>query len=140
MIKIFVILFGIYTNIIFSQDIQSTCKFRKYQQKRNFIHYELDSLVLYKNGDFHKTYSYNYHEIKYKEIKGKWKIENETLILLVHEELSSPIDSIWKESFEEYQYKIKRKKLEPLITKISKINSEGKTINYYYLPSKKLKL
>lgn len=132
-------IFGVLTNIVFSQEIESTYKFKKEKQKQIFTYYELDSLVLYKNGNFHQTYTYNYHEIKHKEIKGEWKIENGKLILIVKEETNTVNNTIWKKSFAKYRYKIKGKKLLPLATTISKKNAE-KTINYYFLPRKKLKL
>lgn len=136
--KTFLILFGILTNIIFSQEIESVYKFKIEKQKGIFTHYELDSLVLYKNGNFHQTYLYNYHQIKYKQMKGDWKIENRKLILYVKEETDYGNDIIWKKSFGEYRYKIKGKKLLPLATTITK-NVE-KNIHYYFLPPQKLKL
>ena len=137
--KAFVILFGILTNIIFSQEIESVYKFKIEKQKGIFTHYELDSLILYKNGSFHQTYLYNYHQIKYKQMKGYWKIENGKLILDVKEETDYGNDISWKKSFAKYRYKIKGKKLLPLITTITKKNGE-KTIHYYFLPPQKLKL
>lgn len=137
--KTFLILFGILTNIIFSQEIESIYKFKIEKQKGIFTHYELDSLVLYKNGNFHQTYLYNYHQIKYKQMKGVWKIENGKLILDVKEETDYGNDISWKKSFAEYRYKIKGKNLLPLITTITQKNGE-KTINYYFLPLQKLKL
>ena len=108
--KTFLIFFGLLTNLIFSQEIYSIYKFKKEQQKRFFNYYELDSLVLYKNGNFHQTYSYNYHEITYTEIKGNWKIENDTLILNVNKKTDSGKDTIWKNTFAKYRYRIKGKK------------------------------
>ncbi|CAM4007002.1 hypothetical protein FLCU109888_13300 [Flavobacterium cucumis] len=137
--KTFLILFGILTNIIFSQEIESVYKFKIEKQKGIFTHYELDSLALYKNGNFHQTYLYNYHQIKYKQMKGDWKIENGKLILDVKEETDYGNDIIWKKSFAEYRYKIKGKKLLPLATTITQKNGE-KTIHYYFLPPQKLKL
>ncbi len=137
--KTFLILFGILTNFIFSQEIESVYKFKIEKQKGIFTHYELDSLVLYKNGKFHQTYLYNYHQIKYKQMKGNWKIENGKLILDVKEETDYGNDIIWKKSFTVYRYKIKGKKLLPLATTITQKNGE-KTINYYFLPPQKLKL
>ena len=135
----FLILFGILTNIIFSQEIESVYKFKIEKQKGIFTHYELDSLILYKNGNFHQTYLYNYHQIKYKQMKGDWKIENGKLILDVKEETDYGNDISWKKSSAKYRYKIKGKKLLPLTTTITKKNGE-KTIHYYFLPPQKLKL
>jgi hypothetical protein len=136
--KTFLILFGILTNIIFSQEIESVYKFKIEKQKGIFTHYELDSLVLYKNGNFHQTYLYNYHQIKYKQMKGDWKIENGKLILDVKEETDYGNDIIWKKSFAVYRYKIKGKKLLPLDTTITQKNGE-KIIHYFFLPPQKLK-
>lgn len=137
--KVFLILFGILTNIIFSQEIESVYKFKIEKQKGIFTHYELDSLILYKNGNFHQTYLYNYHQIKCKQMKGDWKMENGKLILDVKEETDYGNDISWKKSFAKYRYKIKGKKLLPLTTTITKKNGE-KTIHYYFLPPQKLKL
>lgn len=137
--KTFLIFFGLLTNLIFSQEIHSIYKFKKEQQKRFFNYYELDSLVLYKNGNFHQTYSYNYHEITYTEIKGNWKIENDTLILNVNEKTDSGKDTIWKNTFAKYRYRIKGKKVLPIETTISEKKGDKK-ITYYFLPPRKLKL
>lgn len=137
--KTFLIFFGLLTNFIFSQEIHSIYKFKKQQQKKLFNYYELDSLVLYKNGSFYQTYSYNYHEINYSEIKGDWKIENGILILSVNEKNDSKNNPNWEKTLAKYRYKIKRKKLSPIETTIVE-NKGEKKITYYFLPPKKLKL
>lgn len=126
---------------MFSQEIHSIYKFKKQKQKRIFTYYVLDSLVLYKNGNFHNSYTYIYHEIAYSQTKGNWKIENGILILDVNEkEVFKNDTTIWVKKIEKYQYKIKGKKLIPIVTIITEKNAEKEIINYYYIPPKKLKL
>jgi hypothetical protein len=125
---------------MFSQEIHSIYKFKKQKQKKNLTYYVLDSLVLFKNGNFHNTHNYNYHEIVYNETKGNWRIENGILILDVNEKKEIFKDPIWKKKVEKYQYKIKGKRLIPIVTVITEKNAEKEIINYYYIPPKKLRL
>lgn len=125
---------------MFSQEIHSIYKFKKQKRKRVFTYYVLDSLVLYKNGKFHYTHNYNYHEIVYNETKGNWRIENGILILDVNEKNEFINNNNWEKKAEKYQYKIRGKKLMPIVTKITEKNAEKEIINYYYIPPKKLKL
>lgn len=101
-------------NTSFSQEISSVYKFKKQGQRGYFYYFELDSLVLYKSGEFHQIYKYNYHQINYKEVKGNWVIENGKLMLNIKAETRGP-DDVWENSTGKYVYQMKRKKLFPII-------------------------
>ncbi len=69
-----------------------------------------DSLVLYKNGAFHRIKFYRYHEIIYSELKGKWKMENDTLILNIKLQNDSKLDKKWNEVNSTIFYQFKKEK------------------------------
>lgn len=113
-------IFGLLTNILVSQEIQSEYVYKKEKIKQksengikwNYV--DSDSLVLYENGTFHRTKFYNYHEIIYSELKGEWKIENDTLILNIKLEKESKSDKKWNEINSTLIYQIKRRKIKPI--------------------------
>jgi hypothetical protein len=103
-----------------SQEINSEYLFKKEKTKSkigsgikwNYV--DSDSLVLYENGTFHRTKFYHYHEIIYSELKGEWKIENDTLYLNVKLEKENKSDKNWIEKNAEFSYEIKKRKLIPI--------------------------
>lgn len=113
-------LFGLLTNILVSQEIQTEYIYNKEKTKQksesgvkwNYVDY--DSLVLSENGTFHRIKFYHYHEIIYSELKGKWKIENDTLILNIKLEKKSKSDKKWTKINSTLIYRIKRRKIKPL--------------------------
>ena len=115
-----IFIFSLLTNILFSQEIQTEYVYKKektIQKSKNGIKWnyvDSDSLVLYKNGTFHRTKFYHYHEIIYSELKGNWKIENDTLILNVKLEKESKSDKKWTEINSTIIYRIKRRKIKPI--------------------------
>ena len=113
-------IFGLLTNILVSQEIQSEYVYKKEKIKQksdngikwNYV--DSDSLVLYENGTFHRTKFYHYHEIIYSELKGEWKIENDTLILNIKLEKESKSDKKWNEINSTLIYQIKRRNIKPI--------------------------
>jgi len=114
------LIFGLLTNILVSQEIQSEYVYKKEKTKQksengtkwNYV--DSDSLVLYENGTFHRTKFYHYHEIIYSELKGNWKIENDTLILNIKLEKESKSDEKWSEINSTLIYRIKKRKIKPI--------------------------
>ena len=115
-----IFIFSFLTNILVSQEIQSEYVYKKEKTKQksksgikwNYV--DSDSLVLYKDGTFHRTKFYHYHEIIYSELKGEWKIENDTLILNIKLEKESKSDKKWTENNSTISYRIKRRKIIPI--------------------------
>lgn len=107
-------IFTFFANYLVAQEIQSTYKFKREEAKKLFNYYELDSLVLYKNGSFYRKEFYQYHQIKYLEHKGDWKIENGILYLNITDKKTSKTEKSWQKSTENYKYKVKKKKLIPV--------------------------
>ncbi|MEK8181235.1 hypothetical protein WMW71_12860 [Flavobacterium buctense] len=115
---------------MFSQEIHSTYKYKKVKDKvkvstnLKWDFYELDSLVLFKNKTFYHKKVYHFHEFKYSESKGDWKISNDTLYLNVSEK---KFDDKWENVQDVETLTLKKKKLIPI---------KGR----YYDRRKKLKL
>ena len=115
-----IFIFSFLTNILVSQEIQSEYVYKKEKTKQksksgikwNYV--DSDSLVLYKNGTFHRTKFYHDHEIIYSELKGEWKIENDTLILNIKLEKESKSDKKWSEINSTIIYRIKKRKIKPI--------------------------
>ncbi len=113
-------IFGLLTNISVSQEIQYEYVYKKEKTKQksatgikwNYV--DSDSLVLYENGTFHRTKFYHNHEIIYSELKGNWKIENDTLILYIKLEKESKSDKNWTEINSTITYRIKKRKIKPI--------------------------
>ncbi|MFV9552553.1 hypothetical protein [Algibacter sp. PT7-4] len=103
-----------------SQEIQAEYVYKKEKTKQksesgtkwNYVN--SDNLVLYENGTFHRTKFYNYHEIIYSELKGEWKIQNDTLILNIKLEKESKSDKNWTEINSTITYRIKKLKIKPI--------------------------
>ncbi len=103
-----------------SQEIHSEYVYKKEKTKSkigsgikwNYI--DSDSLVLYENGTFHRTKFYHYHEIIYSELKGEWKIENDTLILNIKLENENKSDKKWTEINSTISYRIKKLRIKPI--------------------------
>jgi len=122
--KTFIILvFGILTNNLIGQEISSEKEvlseymFKKETRKPNKLKWneiELDSLVLYNNGAFNRTYAYEFHQIIYSEFKGSWKIQNDTLNLKIKYRKLGKANKTWNEFNSHFMYKIKRTKLVPI--------------------------
>lgn len=115
-----IFIFSFLTNILVSQEIQSEYVYKKEKTKQKsksgikWDYVDSDSLVLYKDGTFHRTKFYHYHEIIYSELKGKWKIENDTLILNIKLEKESKSDKKWTEINSTLIYRIKKRKIKPI--------------------------
>lgn len=97
------------TNLTFSQEVKSVYRFKKEVKKRIFTKYELDSLVLYKDGSFYRKEHYIYHEVFRLETKGNWKIENGKLILNIIQE--NETDDFWTSVTNKQSFTIKRRNL-----------------------------
>ena len=115
-----IFIFSFLTNILVSQEIQSEYVYKKEKTKQKFKsgikwnYVDSDSLVLYKDGTFHRTKFYHYHEIIYSELKGEWKIENDTLILNIKLEKERKSDKKWTEINSTLIYRIKKRKIKPI--------------------------
>ena len=115
-----IFIFSFLTNILVSQEIQSEYVYKKEKTKQksksgikwNYV--DSDSLVLYKDGTFHRTKFYHYHEVIYSELKGEWKIENDTLVLNIKLEKESKSDKKWTEINSTIIYQIKKRKIKPI--------------------------
>lgn len=108
--------FGLLTKSLISQEIDKTYLYKK-EKRRNVSQWNItsvDSLVLYKNGTFHRTRSYKFHEIIYVEIKGDWKIKNDTLHLNVQLIKENKSDTEWTKINSKLRYLRKRRKLKPI--------------------------
>lgn len=73
---------------MFCQEVESVYKFKKVKKqtyknsKTSYFEKELDSLVLYKNGEFYRQMSYvQFDNFGFEEQKGEWRIENGILYL-----------------------------------------------------------
>lgn len=134
---ILLLLFGLLTNDLMSQEIHSEYKFKKEKTKSRFLsdvkwyYRELDSLVLFENGTFFRSYKFNYHEFTYLDYKGNWKIVKDTLVLELTHEKSLP-DGNWNEINNKCEFRIKRRKLIP--------NTEYNINGNYGICYRKLKL
>ncbi len=114
----------------FSQDIESVYRFKRAKQqtfrgtKISYISSELDSLVLYKNGDFYRQTSYSqFDNLGSDEQKGIWKINNNILYL----ELKSRTDGNdkqWRSTNGKFKYKMVRRRLKPINDDIFKKNED----------------
>ena len=117
---VLILIFGLLTNILVSQEIQTEYAYKKEKIKQksengikwNYV--DSDSLVLYKNGTFHRTKFYHYHELIYSELKGNWKIENDTLILNIKLEKKSKSEKKWTEINSTIIYRIRKRKIKPI--------------------------
>ena len=115
-----IFIFSFLTNILVSQEIHSKYVYKKEKTKQksksgikwNYV--DSDSLVLYKEGTFHRTKFYHYHEILYSELKGEWKIEKDNLILNIKLEKESKSDKKWNEINSTITYRIKKRKIKPI--------------------------
>lgn len=78
MIKYFSILFlYLFSNNSFAQEIKSIYLFKKEINNKNELTYrELDSLVIYKNGEYFRKTIYMNHEIIQDESSGNWSKNN----------------------------------------------------------------
>ena len=112
--KVFlIIIISLSSNYLYSQEIQSVYKFKKEEQKKIFYYYELDSLILYKNGSFYRKQFYQYHQINYLELKGSWKIENGILYLNISDKKTSRTEKDWTKFSGKFTYLAKKRKLIP---------------------------
>ena len=117
---VLILIFSLLINFVISQEIHSEYVFKKEKTKSeigsgikwNYI--DSDSLVLYENGTFHRTKFYHYHEIIYSELKGEWKIKNDTLILNIKLEKESKSDKNWTEINSTISYRIRKRKIKPI--------------------------
>ena len=77
-------------------------------------YYELDSLILYKNGTFYRNKIFRTRKKIFSELKGDWKIDNGILYLNIIMEKKRSTSEKWTEIQEKYRYRIKKRKLNPL--------------------------
>ena len=117
---VLILIFGLLTNFMVSQKIHSEYVYKKEKTKSkigsgikwNYV--DSDSLVLYKSGTFHRTKFYHYHEIIYSELKGEWKIENDTLILNIKMVNANKSVKNWTKINSIIKYRIKGRKIKPI--------------------------
>jgi hypothetical protein len=114
---LFLIIFGFITNYSVSQKIEYTYIYKVEKVKSRFgsgvkwNYLDLDSLVIYKNGTFHQTKVYHYHQFSYTEFNGKWNIKNDTLFLDFKEMKQGKTEKIWETQTLKLAYRIKRNKI-----------------------------
>ncbi|MFK7749509.1 MAG: hypothetical protein AB8B65_14025 [Kordia sp.] len=111
-----ILIFSVFANSVFSQEIHEKYQYKK-EKSSNSTGWnitDLDSLVLYKNGTFHRTRLYLFHEVVYSEIKGEWKIKNDTIYLNIQQQKENKSDKKWKKIKASLQYYKKRRKLKPI--------------------------
>lgn len=116
--KILIILIlSFFNKDLFSQKIHSQYIFKKEKTKSrlfnkiNWYYLESDSLVLNNNGTFHRTYKFIFHETSNLEHRGYWSIKNEILLLEITSEKNT---ANWKEINKKCEYKIKKRKINPV--------------------------
>jgi hypothetical protein len=80
--------------------------------KWNYL--DMDSLVLYKNQTFHWTKKYMFHQIDFTELKGKWKIEDDTLKIYIKSETDTGIRNKWNEIDKYCSFEVRRRKIKPI--------------------------
>jgi len=118
--KILLIFFCLVGFNLTAQEVQEVYKFKKEKVKRKFLsgktwnYLDLDSLTLLKNQNFHRVQFYRYHEIRYTELKGTWKIENDTLKLSILEFNESKNKKDWVKQEGILKYKLRNKRLIPI--------------------------
>jgi hypothetical protein len=105
----------------YSQEIESKYRFKKVKKvtfrntKISSTDSKLDSLVLYKNGDFYRQTSYSQiGNFGFEEQKGQWIIDNGILYLNITAKKEWFENQNWKGYNGEIKYSIKRKKLIPI--------------------------
>jgi hypothetical protein len=121
-IKTFLILiFSLLVNISFSQEVESVYRFKKVKKqtyknsKTSYFEKELDSLVLYKNGEFYRQTNYSqFDNFGFEVQKGQWRIENGILYLNIIAKNENFENEKWFKYSGEFKYSIKRKKLIPI--------------------------
>lgn len=108
-------------NFLFSQEVESVYKFKKVKKqtyknaKTSYFEEELDSLVLYKNGEFYRQISYaQFDDFGFEEQKGQWKIENGILYLKINSKNKDFEKENWIKYIGEIKYLMKQKKVIPL--------------------------
>lgn len=83
--------------------------------KTSYFEKELDSLVLYKNGEFYRQMSYvQFDNFGFEEQKGEWRIENGILYLNIISKKEEFEKENWIKYTGEIKYLIKRKKVIPI--------------------------
>lgn len=122
MIKTFLILiFSLLVNISFSQEVESVYRFIKFRkqtyknEKISYFEQELDSLILFKNGEFYRQTSYaQFDNFGFEEQKGKWRIEKGILYLNIISKKEDFEKENWTKYTGEIKYSMKRKKIVPI--------------------------
>lgn len=118
--KILLLFFCFVIHSLTAQEVQEVYKFKEENVKRKFLsgktwnYLDLDSLTLLKNQNFHRVQFYRYHEIRYTEFKGTWKIENDTLKLSISEFNESQNKKDWIKQEGILKYKLRNIKLIPI--------------------------
>lgn len=122
MIKtLLILIYSLLINISFFQEVESVYKFKKVKKqtykisKTSYFEKELDSLVLYKNGEFYRQISYaQFDNFGFEEQKGEWRIENGNLYLNIIAKKEDFKNENWIKYTGEIKYLMKRKKLIPI--------------------------
>lgn len=114
------LLLGLTCITCYSQDVESIYRFKKVKKqtfrstKISYIDTKLDSLVLYKNGDFYRQTSYSqFDNFGFAEQKGKWKLDNKILYLEIQKK-NDEIEPKWSNASGKFNYKIDKRKLTPI--------------------------
>jgi len=114
------LLLGLTYFTCYSQDVESIYRFKKVKKqifkntKTSYIDTKLDSLVLYKNGDFYRQTSYSqFDNLGFAEQKGKWKLDNKILYLEIQKK-NYEIEPKWSNTSGKFNYKIGKRKLTPI--------------------------
>jgi hypothetical protein len=116
-----ILIYSLLINISFFQEVESVYKFKKVRKqtyknaKTSYFEKELDSLVLYKNGEFYRQISYaQFDNFGFEEQKGEWRIENGNLYLNIIAKKEDFKNENWIKYTGEIKYLMKRKKLIPI--------------------------
>lgn len=117
----FIIIHYLLANFLFCQEVESVYIFKKIKkqtykdEKITYFEKELDSLVLYKNGEFYRQMSYvQFDNFGFEEQKGEWRIENGILYLNIISKKEEFEKENWIKYTGEIKYLIKRKKVIPI--------------------------
>jgi hypothetical protein len=117
----FILIHCLLVNVLFSQEIESVYRFKKVKkqtyknEKTSYYEKELDSLVLYNNGEFYRQISYaQFDNFGFEEQKGQWRIENGILYLNIISKKEDFEKENWNKYSGEIKYLMKRKKIIPI--------------------------
>lgn len=113
---IFIFIFSLLANVVVSQEIHKKYQYKskKTSNSTGWNITDLDSLVLYKNGTFHRTRLFKFVKTFYLELKGEWKVKNDTIYLNIRHKKENKSDTKWTKMNSYLYYVTKKRKLKPI--------------------------